>query len=80
MIHLGEIIRLAGACKRPDNKAIEAVLLPLSMDIEAVSRAKEQFRKDRDWNNHHTVLAEGAPVVGWVAVVCSLREKIDTQD
>ena len=43
--------------------------MPLSKEIEAVIHAKETFRKDRDWNNHHTVLAEGAPAVGWVAVV-----------
>lgn len=69
LVHLGEIIRLSAACKKPDNQALEGVLLPLSKDIEAVSRAKETFRKDRDWNGHHTILAEGAPVVGWVAVV-----------
>ncbi|KAF7796738.1 hypothetical protein EIP86_007921 [Pleurotus ostreatoroseus] len=68
IVHLGEIIRLAAACKKPDNAAMEAILVPLSKDIEAVTRAKEQFRKDRDWNGHHTVLAEGAPIVGWVAV------------
>ena len=72
-MHLGEIIRLAAACKKPDNAAMEAILVPLSKDIEAVTRAKEQFRKDRDWNGHHTVLAEGAPIVGWVAVVSLLQ-------
>lgn len=45
--------------------------MPLSKDIEAVIHAKEANRKDRDWNNHHTVLAEGVPAVGWVAVVRS---------
>ena len=43
--------------------------MPLSKEIEAVIHAKEASRKDRDWTNHHTVLAEGAPAVGWVAVV-----------
>ena len=71
LVHLGDIIRLAAACKKPDNKGLEPILLPLSNDIEAVSRAKEQFRKDRDWSGHHTVLAEGAPVVGWITVVRS---------
>lgn len=73
-MRLGEIIRLAAACKKPNDTAMEAVLLPLSKDIEAVTRAKEQFRKDRDWNSHHTVLAEGAPIVGWVAVVSKPRQ------
>ena len=66
-------MQLAAACKTPDSKGLEGVLLPLSKDIEAVIRAKEANRKDRDWNNHHTVLAEGAPAVGWVAVVSAAR-------
>ena len=73
LVHLGEIIRLAAACKKPDSAAMEVILVPLSKDIEAVTRAKEQFRKDRDWNGHHTVLAEGATIVGWVAVVSLLQ-------
>lgn len=67
-LKLREVILLAANCKQPDQKALEGVLIPLSKDIEAVIHAKEQFRKDRDWNNHHTMLAEGAPAVGWVAV------------
>ena len=43
--------------------------MPLSRDIEAVMHAKETSRKDREWTNHHIVLADGAPAVGWVAVV-----------
>lgn len=66
---LRDLIQLAAACKKPDQKALEGLLMPLSKDIEAVAHAKEASRKDRDWNNHHTVLAEGAPAVGWVAVV-----------
>ncbi|GJE98137.1 adenylyl cyclase-associated family protein [Phanerochaete sordida] len=67
-IKLREVILLASRCKKPDDKALEGVLIPLSKDIEAVIHAKEEFRKDRDWNNHHVMLAEGAPAVGWVAV------------
>ena len=66
---LREVLLLAASCKQPYQKGLESVLLPLSKEIEAVIHAKETFRKDRDWNNHHTVLAEGAPAVGWVAVV-----------
>ncbi|PSS32189.1 hypothetical protein PHLCEN_2v2062 [Hermanssonia centrifuga] len=67
-ISLGAVIKLAASCKKPDDKTLNDLLSPLSADIGAVSHAKETSRKDRDWNNHHTVLAEGAPVVGWVAV------------
>ena len=66
---LRELIEIAGACKQPDKSTLESLLLPLSKDIEAVAHAKEANRKDRDWNNHHTALAEGAPAVGWVVVV-----------
>ncbi|KAI0691175.1 cyclase-associated protein [Cytidiella melzeri] len=63
---LRELLQLAAACKQPDKSTLEGILLPLSKDIEAVARAKEANRKDRDWNHHHTVLSEGAPAVGWV--------------
>ncbi len=68
-IGLRELLEVAGACKQPDKSTLESLLLPLSKDIEAVAHAKEANRKDRDWNNHHTALAEGAPAVGWVVVV-----------
>lgn len=68
-LKLREVLLLAASCKQPDSKSLEGVLVPLSKEIEAVVHAKETNRKDRDWNNHHTVLAEGAPAVGWVAVV-----------
>ncbi|KAI4525200.1 hypothetical protein K525DRAFT_290851 [Schizophyllum commune Loenen D] len=59
----------AGACQKPDAKAIEQLLIPLQKDIEAVQRCKEANRKERDWLNHLTVLAEGAPCIGWVVQV-----------
>jgi hypothetical protein len=37
--------------------------------MEAISRAKEANRRDRDWYSHLTVVAEGAPVIGWVVNV-----------
>lgn len=70
---LRELLEVAGACKQPDKSTLESLLLPLSKDIEAVAHAKEANRKDRDWNNHHTALAEGAPAVGWVVVVSDWR-------
>ena len=59
----------AGACQKPDAKAIEQLRIPLQKDIEAVQRCKEANRKERDWLNHLTVLAEGAPCIGWVVQV-----------
>lgn len=52
--------------------------MPLSKEIEAVMHAKETSRKDREWTNHHIVLADGAPAVGWVAVVRLLLRGIYT--
>ena len=38
-------------------------------DIEAITRAKEANRKDREWFNHLSTIAEGAGCVGWVTIV-----------
>lgn len=59
----------AAACRKPDQKAFAEVLSPLQAGIEAVARAKEAARKERDWSNHLTVIADGAACVGWVTVV-----------
>ncbi|KIP04798.1 hypothetical protein PHLGIDRAFT_109123 [Phlebiopsis gigantea 11061_1 CR5-6] len=68
-LKLRDVILLAASCKKPeDQKSLEGVLMPLSKEIEAVMHAKETSRKDREWTNHHIVLADGAPAVGWVAV------------
>ena len=66
---LRAVLLVAAACKKPDQKGFEALLAPLQKDIEAISRAKEANRKDRDWFNHLSAVAEGAPCVGWVTVV-----------
>jgi len=63
-----ETIVTANACKKPDAKTFETVLLPkVQASAETLSRFKEANRKERDWFTHLTVLAEAAPVVGWVA-------------
>ena len=40
--------------------------------IEAVNRAKENMRRDREWYTHLTFLCESAPVIAWVVNVCVL--------
>ncbi|KAF8894701.1 cyclase-associated protein [Infundibulicybe gibba] len=63
---LRAFLRLVGLCQQPDPKALEELLTPLQADIEAISRAKEANRKERDWFTHLTFIGEGAPSVGWV--------------
>ncbi|EPT06234.1 hypothetical protein FOMPIDRAFT_1110430 [Fomitopsis schrenkii] len=63
---LRSLLLLAANCKRPDQKAFEALLAPLQKDIETITRAKEANRKDRDWLNHLSAVAEGGTCVGWV--------------
>lgn len=41
----------------------------LEFSIQAVSRAKESHRKDHTWFTHLTLIAEGAPAIGWVVTV-----------
>ena len=69
---LRELLLIAGSCKKPDQGEFEKLLGPLQKDIEAITRAKEANRKDREWLNHLSTIAEGAPCVGWVTVVSSL--------
>ncbi|EPQ58427.1 cyclase-associated protein [Gloeophyllum trabeum ATCC 11539] len=65
---LREVILAASACKKPDQQAFGELLGPLQGDIEAITRLKEANRKDREWFNHLSTVAEGAPCVGWVTV------------
>lgn len=69
---LRALLLLAANCKKPDQKAFEALLAPLQKDIENITRAKEANRKDRDWLNHLSAVAEGGTCVGWVTVVSTL--------
>ena len=66
---LYDFLKLSGACQKPDQKSLESVLAPFPQSIEAVSRAKEANRRDRDWFSHLTFVGEGAPVIGWVVSV-----------
>lgn len=66
---LRDILLKAAACKKPDRQAFGELLNPLQAAIEAVTRAKEANRKEREWFNHLTAVAEGAVCVGWVTVV-----------
>lgn len=65
---LRTVLLTAASCKKPDQKAFGELLTPLQGAIEAVTRAKEAARKERDWFNHLTVVSEGAPCVGWVTI------------
>lgn len=63
---LRAFLLVAGSCQKPDQKTVDGLLSPLQASIEAISRAKEANRRDRDWFNHLTLIGEGAPSVGWV--------------
>ncbi|KAI0695433.1 adenylate cyclase associated N terminal-domain-containing protein [Cerioporus squamosus] len=65
---LRELLLIAGSCKKPEQNEFEKLLGPLQKDIEAITRAKEANRKDREWFNHLSTVAEGAPCIGWVTV------------
>lgn len=68
---LRSLILQASACKKPADDAFAKILDSLRKDIESIARAKESNRKDRDWFNHLTAVAEGGTAVGWVTVVSS---------
>lgn len=66
---LRELLLVVASCKQPGQAEFEKLLGPLQKDIEAITRAKEANRKDREWFNHLSTVAEGAPCVGWVTLV-----------
>ena len=66
---LFDFLKMAAACQMPDQKTLESLVTPFANSIEAISRAKEAYRRDRDWFSHLTLLSEGAPVIGWVVNV-----------
>ncbi|KAI0003341.1 cyclase-associated protein [Russula compacta] len=65
---LGGIIRIAATCKKPDQAAFAVLLSDLQADIEAISAIKDSNRKERDWFNHLSLVAEGSPAVAWITV------------
>lgn len=65
---LRSVLHQAAACRKPDQKSFAEILSPLQAGIESVTRVKEAARKERDWFNHFTVIADGAAFVGWVTV------------
>lgn len=70
--NLGGIIRIVAICKKPDQAAFAELLSDLQGDIEAISSIKDSNRKDRDWFNHLSLVAEGSPAVAWITVVLLL--------
>lgn len=73
--NLRSVLLTAAHCRQPEQKALEDILKPLTVDIGEITKAKEANRKDREWFNHLSVVAEGAPCVGWVASV-SLSQQL----
>ncbi|OCH90293.1 cyclase-associated protein [Obba rivulosa] len=67
-LDLRSLLLLAAASKKPDQATFAKILEPLQKDIEAITRAKEANRKDRDWFTHLSTVAEGGTCVGWVTV------------
>ncbi|KAI0713442.1 adenylate cyclase associated N terminal-domain-containing protein [Earliella scabrosa] len=65
---LRELLLIAASCKKPEQSEFEKLLGTLLKDIEAITRAKEANRKDREWFNHLSTIAEGAGCVGWVTI------------
>ncbi|KIY66299.1 hypothetical protein CYLTODRAFT_423579 [Cylindrobasidium torrendii FP15055 ss-10] len=63
---LRTLILTASACRKPEMGQLETLMQPFQAEIAAISRLKEESRKDRDWFTHMTTLGEGAPVVAWV--------------
>ncbi|KAI0031501.1 adenylyl cyclase-associated protein [Vararia minispora EC-137] len=62
------LIRTATICRKPDQNAFATLLTDLQKDVDAITNIKETNRKERDWFNHLSMVADGAPAVGWVTL------------
>jgi hypothetical protein len=47
--------------------------------MEEITKIKDQNRTSKEWSNHLTTVAEGAPFVGWITVVCQTAHSTPSQ-
>jgi len=66
---LGDLMKIASACKKPDQKAFAGLLTDLQTNIDAILQHKDNNRKDRDWFEHLSMIAAGVPCMAWVTMV-----------
>jgi hypothetical protein len=67
--NLGNLLKIASACKKPDQKAFAALLTDLQTDIDTIIQHKDNNRKERDWFDHLSMIAAGVPCMAWVTMV-----------
>ncbi|KAJ7738522.1 adenylate cyclase associated N terminal-domain-containing protein [Mycena maculata] len=63
---LRSLLLLSGSCQQPDKEGLEKLLVPIQVDIEAITRCKDAGRKDRDWFQHITIVGEGGLSIAWI--------------
>jgi len=68
-----DFLKIVAACQKPQQDTLEILMKDFPKAIEAVNRAKETMRRDREWYTHLTFLCESAPVIAWVVNVCVLH-------
>lgn len=66
-------VKIAGSCKKPDDKALQELIANLNEDIVKLGDLKAKNRKDRDYWDHMAVLAESSQAVGWIVNVRSFK-------
>lgn len=59
----------AAACQKPDDITFATLISEFEPTIAAITRLRESNRKDIAWSNHLAALSDGAPTLGWVAMV-----------
>lgn len=64
-----DFLKVVAACQKPKQDTLEILIKDFPVAIEAINRAKESMRRDREWYTHLTFLCEGSPVIAWVVNV-----------
>ncbi|KAJ3568876.1 hypothetical protein NP233_g5429 [Leucocoprinus birnbaumii] len=63
---LRNFLVLVGSCQKPDQETFQELLSPIQKAIEAFSKAKDSYRRERESFGHLQFASEAAVAVGWV--------------
>ena len=68
-----EFLVTASKSKKPSEKDLQSLLLPLSNKISEIQDFREKNRRSA-YFNHLSAISESIPALGWVTVVSQLQQ------
>ena len=68
-----EFLVIASKSKKPSDKELQSLLLPLSSKISEIQDFREKNRRSI-YFNHLSAISESIPALGWVTVVSTFQK------